>query len=1079
MEKRLRSSLRSSAEEFLSSAGKINLKSSKSTLKTLIHAIPASLPSPPLPLSLHRSISDSILSFRNLLEHPPPPSPDLAKSPPSKRLRRSSRKNQPNSQKIESNFTCDKQETLEKLQILAHIVFLCVSHPKNAFLPSDLLPAVQSLHDNLVLFESDSNLLLETASLCEVYWKENLPGREMLISQSLPFLVSKSLTSKRKVDVHRVYALREAFALLDFEDESIDDLKLLLMRCVIAPLYLKTEDGRRFLAFMVGLSMQLLKEALAMMRSQIPFGRKSILEAYGEVLFRAWKSAGGELKNEIENGFLQGLIDGAIHASSGVFGASIRRILGGFVSQRITDGVEKLLFRLAEPVIFRSLQVANSNVRLNTLHLLLDLFPLEDPDATKEVKDTLLEKQFFLLERLLMDDCPNVRVVAVEGCCRVLSLFWEIIPPSTITKILTKICDEMSHDICNEVRLSTLSGIVYLLGNPQSHEVMKVLLPRLGHLILDNVLSTRVAIMDLLLFIRDIKTFQFNKVVGLDVLLSTLANDQPQVAQKITRLLIPSYFPSKVSIGEACNRCVTLIKRSPKAGAKFCEFAVSEGASLKSLMELVKALINLVLSLEKLDADQIEGLLAAASSLCNSLVGEPCYNDALKELFSGGKVKCLFAAASTGCAQSSVFNIFSAVCPEDMASLVEECMHVITNCSGISENVELQAEVRKKCNSVKISAKWKHVSGKNASDFEEDYSIAVGIGWQIKDFLVSEDTRKAVLGSQALELPFLALKVISERTLLDETVDHLLNCTEKLLAADDAGTSGNLPANSKQDNKKVNQAEKQKKPQRDASGSNTDGSPQDKQKMTSKKVKMLTAVLKFIVDSTAMGFLSHLNRRCLSFTSSYVKHVIFVLGQQYFEGQQFKEDNLKDSIICLKSSFSYAAKLLNLILKDATEASPPPQEAFDLANDMLDLITSFEIYLGSSFAAHLAAVAKSWLPDLILALGLGGILRHTPVESTYLTALSHVKLHYPSWPLILAKAELFEMKEVNPDEDDHEVSDPEEFPMFKKFMEMIIPLLKRNPNILDAVGVIFLTHSVVGLERKDFALGWGSCTLSV
>ncbi|KAJ9170574.1 hypothetical protein P3X46_018672 [Hevea brasiliensis] len=1176
MEKRLRSSLRSSAEEFLSSAGKINLKSSKSTLKTLIHAIPASSPlSSSLPLSLHRSISDSILSFRNLLEHRPPPSPDLAKSPPSKRLRRSSRKNQPNSQKIESNFTCDKQETLEKLQILAHIVFLCVSHPKNAFLPSDLLPAVQSLHDNLVLFESDSNLLLETASLCEVYWKENLPGREMLISQSLPFLVSKSLTSKRKVDVHRVYALREAFALLDFEDESIDDLKLLLMRCVIAPLYLKTEDGRRFLAFMVGLSMQLLKEALAMMRSQIPFGRKSILEAYGEVLFRAWKSAEGELKDEIENGFLQGLIDGAIHASSGVFGASIRRILGGFVSQRITDGVEKLLFRLAEPVIFRSLQVANSNVRLNTVHLLLDLFPLEDPDATKEVKDTLLDKQFFLLERLLMDDCPNVRVVAVEGCCRVLSLFWEIIPPSTITKILTKICDEMSHDICNEVRLSTLSGIVYLLGNPQSHEVMKVLLPRLGHLILDNGLSTRVAIMDLLLFIRDIKTFQFNKVVGLDVLLSTLANDQPQVAQKITRLLIPSYFPSKVSIGEACNRCVTLIKRSPKAGAKFCEFAVSEGASLKSLMELVKALINLVLSLEKLDADQIEGLLAAASSLCNSLVGEPCYNDALKELFSGGKVKCLFAAASTGCAQSSVFNIFSAVCPEDMASLVEECMHVITNCSGISENVELQAEVRsarklllscdgfddmfeaqtkllqktayrchvkfgielpkqrissgkrKKCNSVKISAKWKHVSGKNASDFEEDYSIAVGIGWQIKDFLVSEDTRKAVLGSQALELPFLALKVISEvsilqcvcceymetspllaytalalhmtlqninirtsecsakkkdrtdsssileRTLLDETVDHLLNCTEKLLAADDAGTSGNLPANSKQDNKKVNQAEKQKKPQRDASGSNTDGSPHDKQKMTSKKVKMLTAVLKFIVDSTAMGFLSHLNRRCLSFTSSYVKHVIFVLGQQYFEGQQFKEDNLKDSIICLKSSFSYAAKLLNLILKDATEASPPPQEAFDLANDMLDLITSFEIYLGSSFAAHLAAVAKSWLPDLILALGLGSILRHTPVESTYLTALSHVKLHYPSWPLILAKAELFEMKEVNPDEDDHEVSDPEEFPMFKKFIEMIIPLLKRNPNILDAVGVIFLTHSVVGLERKDFALVLG------
>lgn len=239
------------------------------------------------------------------------------------------------------------------------MIQLCVSHPKKVFSPSDLLPAVQMLHDNLLLFESDASLLLEIASLCELYWKEDFPSREMLISQSLPFLISRSLASKRKVDVHRVYALREALTLFDFEDESIEDLKSLLIRCVIAPLFLKTEDGRKFLGFMFGLSLQLLKEALAMMKSQIPFGRKSILEAYGEILFRAWKGLQGEFRDEIENGFLQGLIDSAIHANSRPFAASIRRVLGGFITQRVTDGVEKFLFRLAEPVIFRSLQVSH------------------------------------------------------------------------------------------------------------------------------------------------------------------------------------------------------------------------------------------------------------------------------------------------------------------------------------------------------------------------------------------------------------------------------------------------------------------------------------------------------------------------------------------------------------------------------------------------------------------------------------------------------------------------------------------------------------------------------------------------
>lgn len=140
------------------------------------------------------------------------------------------------------------------------------------------------------------------------------------------------------------------------------------------------------------------------------------------------------------------------------------------------------------------------------------MFPLEDPDSTKEAKDTLLDKQFFLLERLLMDDCPDVRLVAVEGCCRILHLFWEIIPSASITKIIMKIFDDMSHDICNEVRLSTLNGVIYLLGNPQSHEILKVLLPRLGHLMLDNVSSVRMALVDLLLLLRDMRNFQFNKV---------------------------------------------------------------------------------------------------------------------------------------------------------------------------------------------------------------------------------------------------------------------------------------------------------------------------------------------------------------------------------------------------------------------------------------------------------------------------------------------------------------------------------------------------------------------------------------
>lgn len=225
------------------------------------------------------------------------------------------------------------------------------------FSASDLLPAAQELHDNLIFFESDSGLLSEIANLCEDWWKGDLSGKETLISQSLPVILSRSLTLKKKVDVHRVYTLRDAFVLFDFEDDSIEDLKHLLIRCVISPLYLKTEDGLKFIAFLFGLSAQLAKEVFAMIKSQIPYGRKSMVDAYGEIIFRAWKAADGSSKEEIENGFLQGLIEDAICASSGELAASVRRIFRVFVSNRTIAGVEKLIFHLTEPIIFRSLQV--------------------------------------------------------------------------------------------------------------------------------------------------------------------------------------------------------------------------------------------------------------------------------------------------------------------------------------------------------------------------------------------------------------------------------------------------------------------------------------------------------------------------------------------------------------------------------------------------------------------------------------------------------------------------------------------------------------------------------------------------
>ncbi|KAK3224442.1 hypothetical protein Dsin_011467 [Dipteronia sinensis] len=59
----------------------------------------------------------------------------------------------------------------------------------------------------------------------------------------------------------------------------------------------------------------------------------------------------------------------------------------------------------------------------------------------------------------------------------------------------------------------------------------------------------------------------------------------------------------------------------------------------------------------------------------------------------GDKVKSLFAAASTGRARSSIFDIVAIISPNNVVGILEDCSGLVSNCSGLSEDVERQDEV--------------------------------------------------------------------------------------------------------------------------------------------------------------------------------------------------------------------------------------------------------------------------------------------------------------------------------------------------------------------------------------------------
>jgi condensin-2 complex subunit G2 len=243
--------------------------------------------------------------------------------------------------------------------------------------PDALLAAAAGLHDAGLLAAADFPALQEeVARLCVDWWTAELPGRDRLTPQTVPYLLVAALQSGSGAAVRRCHATRAALGLFDFDDPSIGDLKRLLLRAAFAPCFLRASEGRRFLASLFTLQPAFVRELAAIVRNQVPAGRRSVLEAYGEVVYRAWAGATGACLLEVQHTLIQGLVESAVLASTPAVAAALRRGLGGLHAQKHQPGVDAALLALYEPILFRRLNAANADVRCNALNLLVDAFPL-------------------------------------------------------------------------------------------------------------------------------------------------------------------------------------------------------------------------------------------------------------------------------------------------------------------------------------------------------------------------------------------------------------------------------------------------------------------------------------------------------------------------------------------------------------------------------------------------------------------------------------------------------------------------------------------------------------------------------
>lgn len=65
-----------------------------------------------------------------------------------------------------------------------------------------------------------------------------------------------------------------------------------------------------------------------------------------------------------------------------------------------------------------------------------------------------------------------------QGACRILSVYWEMIPMPTTRALLARVVGRLASDASSPaVRHGAVEGLTLLLGCPESHSVLKAMLP--------------------------------------------------------------------------------------------------------------------------------------------------------------------------------------------------------------------------------------------------------------------------------------------------------------------------------------------------------------------------------------------------------------------------------------------------------------------------------------------------------------------------------------------------------------------------------------------------------------------------
>ena len=484
---------------------------------------------------------------------------------------------------------------------------------KNEFIPpTGLLQTVQLLHNLLPLITPTKDSVRNNISkLCELWYKKRLSESDTLITNALIYLLMRATRKDSsplgvlpvKADITRVHNVQNAILDHNIGDSASRPLRDLLIDAAKTPIFYKTIDGIRFLAFLFTISPSFIQQLHTSIKTIIPGASAQIANAIGEVYFKAWRSCEGVFKSNIEEQCIQDLMLRGIVANPNLpknlkIFLPIRNLLKVLHRAKNDRQAQAMLAKLYEPILWRHLKVANCQVRSNAAQLFYDAFPVEDPSLQLEERAMKYEEQVQMMCELLKDEVPEVRIVSIQGASLLIAKYFQILSSTDLNKLVKIFVVDLAVDASSsQVRLEVLKGFKHITNTcVRSHLYMKKILPKIRDNLHDIKETVRHAMVDLLTAVSNVKMIRYWDICPIEQILARLEVEKSDViCRKITDVLFNSYFPIGEDEYTKIRRCIILIQQNQAAARKFYNIA----PKILPIHHQVKFMLAILVALKK------------------------------------------------------------------------------------------------------------------------------------------------------------------------------------------------------------------------------------------------------------------------------------------------------------------------------------------------------------------------------------------------------------------------------------------------------------------------------------------------